>query len=79
MGPFRLVPRKFCSFSTSCVCCLWVQDKPKDAHVINVLFEDQHWDLPGTGAQWPHDIALGAAPMVLSGAWRIASGYCMRG
>eukprot|EP00197_Chlamydomonas_leiostraca_P013619 CAMPEP_0202860488 /NCGR_PEP_ID=MMETSP1391-20130828/2163_1 /ASSEMBLY_ACC=CAM_ASM_000867 /TAXON_ID=1034604 /ORGANISM="Chlamydomonas leiostraca, Strain SAG 11-49" /LENGTH=823 /DNA_ID=CAMNT_0049539651 /DNA_START=226 /DNA_END=2694 /DNA_ORIENTATION=+ len=55
MGPYGLV-----------LALTW--ESGKDARLVNLVFRDQHWVLPGLASSYPHDIALGPAPTALSGA-----------
>lgn len=43
-------------------------EKGQDAKLVNVHFPDKQWVLPGLKDKFPHDIALGAASVALSGA-----------
>lgn len=44
----------------------WEQGKP--AKLVDIAFPERSWELPGQEQFFPHDIALGAAAMGLSGA-----------
>lgn len=45
---------------------MWEEGKP--GRLVRVEFADQGWDIPGTELLSPHDFALGAAALAISGA-----------